>query len=99
MSRICAGISVSIELIRASSWSSELLVGVLLDSCNADFGVAMLASRFRCLALIGVEPGPRSATSSNLCRDFGGIGGGESKEGWFAESFTYFLDREPKADS
>lgn len=72
-SRMSAGISVRIELIRASSVSPIPLVGLAVTwRVGVD---ARSVAVFLRMSFTGVLVGLRSVTSSNRCRDFAGIEG------------------------
>lgn len=72
-SRMLAGISVRIELMRASNVSPVLFVG-LAAAIRFDVDASSVAV-FRRMIFTGVLVGLRSVTSSNRCRDFAGIEG------------------------
>ena len=61
--RIWAGISVRMELIRASNFSASFLTG---EGTRESGFLGEVSDFLRCRILTGVEPGPRSATFSNL---------------------------------
>ena len=69
--RMCAGIWVKIELMRASSCSVSFFV------CEETRPSALwgeVSDLLLLRILTGVEPGPKSVVVSNLCRDFVGTG-------------------------
>ena len=69
-SRMLAGISVRIELIRASRVSPTLFAGLAV---TLRFGVDVASvAVFRLMIFTGVLVGLRSVISSNRCRDFAG---------------------------